>query len=252
MASEKFEPDDENPNLVMYRSYVSSGAFGTTSTNDLAPRRPYLTKLVGRLFPSDRQAAILDLGCGDGGLLSVARDAGYRQITGVDLSAEQIQIARARGLTDIHQAEIIPFLETRNDGSFDVIIAFDVIEHLTKRELLTVIGETYRVLRPGGRWIIHAPNGQSPFFGRIRYGDFTHELAFTQKSLSALLRVGKFVKIQCFEDQPIPHGATSLVRFILWKLLRNIWRFFIMVETGERGNDLILSQNFLAIAIKPD
>jgi 2-polyprenyl-3-methyl-5-hydroxy-6-metoxy-1,4-benzoquinol methylase len=243
---------EENPNKRVYRSYVSSGAFGTISEGpaDLTPRLPYLRRLVGRFFPADKQSAILDLGCGDGGLFSVAQDLGYRQLTGIDLSAEQVQIAHARGLSQIQQAEIIPFLQRKAPGTFDLVVTFDVLEHLTKKELMLVIGEVHRILKDGGRWIIHVPNGQSPFFGRIRYGDFTHELAFTQRSLASVLRVGGFSSIDCFEDQPTPHGVISLVRLVLWKIIRNALRIYIMVETGERGNDLVFSQNFLAIAQK--
>jgi SAM-dependent methyltransferase len=252
MTSDELHRHEENPNLRIYRSYVSSGAFGTFSEGppDLRPRLPYLRRLVRKFFPIDKQSSILDLGCGDGGLLSVAQDLGYRRVTGVDLSPEQVQIARARGLPEIHQAEIIPFLSKQEPDTFDLVVTFDVLEHLSKKELMVVIGEVQRILRKGGRWIIHVPNGQSPFFGRIRYGDFTHELAFTQRSLSSVLRVGRFSAIECFEDQPTPHGVTSLVRFILWKILRNFLRLYIMIETGERGNDLVFSQNFLAVAQK--
>jgi SAM-dependent methyltransferase len=252
--SEHPSPLDESPNMRVYRSYVSSGAFGTISQApaSLSPRLPYLKRMIQKLFPIDRRAAILDLGCGDGGLLRVAQDLGYQQLTGIDLSAEQVAIARARGLSQIHQEAIIPFLSKQQPESFDLVVAFDVIEHLTKKELMSVMGEVHRVLRKQGRWIVHVPNGQSPFFGRIRYGDFTHELAFTQRSLASVLRVGNFTAIECFEDQPTPHGITSLVRFVLWKILRNIMRLCIMIETGEWGHDLILSQNFLAIAQKCD
>lgn len=244
--------DLEDPNRIVYRSYVSSGAFGTISENppDLGPRLPYLRRLIRKFFPTDKQSSVLDLGCGDGGLLFAAQELGYRQLIGVDLSPEQVKVARARELTQIHHAEIIPFLSKQEPDTFDLVVTFDVIEHLTKKELMVVIGQVHRILRNGGRWIIHVPNGQSPFFGRIRYGDFTHEIAFTQRSLASVLRVGRFSAIECFEDQPTPHGLTSLVRFILWKLLRNFLRLYIMIETGERGNDLVFSQNFLAVAQK--
>jgi SAM-dependent methyltransferase len=254
MTSDPQPIADENPNMAVYRSYVSSGAFGTSveGTPDLGPRLPYLKRLVRKFFPADRQSSILDLGCGDGGLLRVAQDSGYQRLRGVDLSLEQVRIARARGLSHIDQAEIIPFLLQQEPGMFDLVVTFDVIEHLTKKELMTVIGEVHRILKKGGRWIIHVPNGQSPFFGRIRYGDFTHELAFTQRSLASVLRVGGFSAIESFEDQPIPHGLVSLVRFILWKILRNLLRLYIIIESGERGGDLVFSQNFLAIAEKHD
>jgi len=246
-------PPDDDPNRRIYRSYVSSGARVAIPQDgsEVGPRAPYLKRLVRNLFPADRQARVLDLGCGDGALLFVAQQAGYRQITGVDLSPEQVEIARSRGLPRIEEAEIMPFLAAQPAQSYDLVIAFDVIEHLSKPELMAVMGEIHRVLRDGGRWIIHVPNAQSPFFGRIRYGDFTHEMAFTQRSLASVLRVTGFAAIECFEDQPTAHGLVSLIRLMLWKILINGLRLYIMIESGERGDDLIFSQNLLAIASKP-
>ena len=109
--------------------------------------------------------------------------------------------------------------------------------------------EVRRVLKPNGRWIIHAPNAESPFFGRIRYGDFTHELAFTHQSLGAVLRAGGFGQVECFEDEPVVHGLKSAVRWVFWKLLRLGLRFFIAVETGETAAG-IYSQNLTAVARK--
>jgi hypothetical protein len=45
--------------------------------------------------------------------------------------------------------------------------------------LFAATDETLKILRLGGRRIIRVPNGVSPFAGVIRYGDLTHELAFT-------------------------------------------------------------------------
>jgi SAM-dependent methyltransferase len=73
-------------------------------------------------------------------------------------------------------------LNERPAGSLDAVIAFDVLEHFGRDELIPLVDAVHRVLRPGGRWIIHVPNGESPFFGSIRYGDLTHELAFTRQS----------------------------------------------------------------------
>jgi predicted TPR repeat methyltransferase len=170
-------------------------------------------------------------------------------LQGVDGSAEQVAIAHRLGITEVRQGDLFGELATTAAESIDVVVAYDVIEHLGKQDLLRLAGEVKRVLKPGGRWIIHAPNAESPFFGRIRYGDFTHELAFTRQSLSAVLRAAGFADVGCVEDVPIAHGVKSAIRFVLWKLLRLGCRFFIAVETGETA-DGIYSQNLIAIADK--
>jgi len=98
--------------------------------------------------------------------------------------------------------------------------------------------------------IIHAPNGASPFGGRIRYGDFTHELAFTQESLRQVARVCGFSQVWCYEDQPVPHGLKSGLRWLLWKCLRGVLRGYLAVETGSLDPGVILTQNLFCIAVK--
>ena len=242
----------EDANRFMYERYLSSGGFGAIpqSEQDLAPRLMIMRNLIRRFFPEDRSATIMDLGCGNGVLLLAARQQGYVQLSGVDGSAEQVAIAHRVGINEVREGDIFAELAHTASAAKDVIITYDVIEHLTKPVLLHLMAEIRRVLRAGGRWIIHAPNAESPFFGRIRYGDFTHELAFTRQSLSAVLHAGGFVDVICVEDAPIPHGVTSVVRFVLWKLLRLGMRFFIAVETGDMS-DGIYSQNLLVIARKP-
>lgn len=136
------------------------------------------------------------------------------------------------------------------DASRDAVVSFDVVEHFRKDELLSFVDEVRRVLRPGGRWIIHTVNGESPFFGRIRYGDFTHEMAFTRESMSQLLLSSGFERVQCFEDTPVPHGVKSSVRWLLWKGIRGGLRLWLAVETGDSGRSAIFTQNLLAVATK--
>lgn len=242
-------PVNDDANRFMYDRYVSSGGFGPAPAraDDLAPRMPIMRHLVRRFFPEDRDAAVLDLGCGNGVLLLAARAEGYRRLRGVDGSAEQVAIAHRLGLAEVRHDDLFAALAVTAPASTDVVITYDVIEHLTKPQLLRLAGEIRRVLSPQGRWIIHAPNAESPFFGRIRYGDFTHELAFTRQSLSAVLRAAGFAAVTCAEDAPVPHGLKSAIRLVLWKLLRLALRGFIAIETGEAA-DGIYSQNLIAVA----
>jgi SAM-dependent methyltransferase len=243
-------PDD--PNAFMYERYLSSGGFGAIPATeaDLASRSAIMRDLVRRFFPNERDAKILDLGCGSGVLLLAARREGYRNLAGVDGSAEQVAVARRLGIDEVRQGDLFVELAPVAPETLDVVITYDVIEHLTKPSLLALMREVHRVLKAGGRWIIHAPNGESPFFGRIRYGDFTHELAFTRQSLPAVLRAGGFFQVACMEEVPVVHGLKSALRFALWKLIRLAFCLVSAVETGEWSGG-IYSQNFIAVAFKP-
>ena len=200
-------------------------------------------------FPENHNARILEIGCGHGALIHYAKEMGYENMKGVDVSLEQVEEAWKLGLKDnIKQEDLMETLRKSSGESYDIIIALDVIEHMTKGELLDLIEELHRVLCSGGKLILHMPNAASPFFGRVRYGDYTHEQAFTQSSLSQLLITYGFSEVKCFEDTPIVHGAKSAIRWGLWKVTHTIFRMALVAETGTSNE--IFTQNFLAVASK--
>lgn len=234
----------------IYGDYVEarSESLAPPTLDGLRPRLPYLRQMVRRHFPPQRDAAILELGCGHGALLHVLAQMGYRNARGVDVSPEQVAAARRLGIAGVEQSDLMDALRSTPDQSQDIVVTFDVIEHFTKAELVLLVDEVHRVLQMGGRWIIHAPNGESPFGMRMRYWDMTHEQAFTRTSLVQLLLASGFSRVLCFEDQPVPHGLKSVVRLVLWKLIRAGLLFYVAVETGAFDRDAVFSQNLLAVA----
>jgi SAM-dependent methyltransferase len=243
---------ENNYRTRIYGTYVSARrqSLAPASLEGLKPRLPYLRNLIRRYFPSDRNAAILDLGCGHGALIHLARQAGYRNLRGVDSSPEQVAAAKELRIEGIEQGDVMEALAKEPDEALDCLIAFDLIEHFNRNELISLVDEVHRVLRSEGRWIIHTANAESPFGMRSRYGDLTHELAFTRTSLSQLLLSSGFSRLDCYEDKPIPHGAKSAVRWMFWKAIRSFLSFYLVVETGDIGSDAIFSQNFLAVSFK--
>ncbi|OYW11315.1 MAG: hypothetical protein B7X34_03330, partial [Acidobacteriia bacterium 12-62-4] len=103
-----------------------------------------------------RRKRVLDVGCGTGyGTKELALTA--REATGVDVSSEAIEYARENYAKDNLRYELgsateLPFA----DASFDLVVAFEVIEHLEEwQKLLT---EARRVLAPGGQLVVSTPN----------------------------------------------------------------------------------------------
>jgi SAM-dependent methyltransferase len=94
---------------------------------------------------------ILDVGCGTGANLEML--AQYGEAEGVDVSTEALACCRARGLQNVRQgeAEKLPYA----DGSFDLVTALDVVEHLD--DDVAGLREMRRVLRPGGRALLFVP-----------------------------------------------------------------------------------------------
>src|SRR3954463_10697014 len=91
----------------IYAHYVAgrSTLLAPMTLDGLTPRRPYLRKMTRDYFPSDKGAAVLDLGCGHGAILHFARQAGYKNIRGVDASPEQVEAAHRLGIDSVNQGD---------------------------------------------------------------------------------------------------------------------------------------------------
>lgn len=236
----------------IYEHYVNARqvSLAPPTLDGLKSRLPLFFKIIQDHFPKNLGIKTLDLGCGHGAFVYACQLAGYSNIVGVDCSSEQIEEANKLGIKGVMQGDLMDTLRSLPDASQDVVIAFDVIEHFTKKELLPFIDEVFRVLKDDGKWILHVPNAEALFGSRIRYSDMTHEIAFTRISLIQLLKASKFENVICKEDAPIPHGIKSGVRWFLWKIIRGILRFYLAVETGAGERDNIFSQNLLCVASK--
>ena len=231
----------------LYQKYSSTFS-RTISIESFNAFKPYGNKIVTELFPSDKSIRILDMGCGIGGFVKVFLDRGYLNVEGIDVSSESVSIANHFGIAQVHKGEIIDSLKIKDDNSFDIILYLDVLEHITRHETLCILNETYRILRPGGKVIIHAPNAEGVFGSRIRYSDITHEMAFTEKSLGQMMTYAGFTSFTCLEDQPTMHNLKGVIRRFLWKLGTFPFRVLHMAETGTYR--IKLSQNILFCALK--
>lgn len=103
---------------------------------------------------------ILDIGCGEGAYLDIIAKIGG-QIFGQDINSEYVNRAlknlKEKGYsTDIKVGTATKILF--NDNYFDVVFAADFFEHVSYDEKDRVIAEVYRVLKPGGLFVIKTPN----------------------------------------------------------------------------------------------
>jgi 2-polyprenyl-3-methyl-5-hydroxy-6-metoxy-1,4-benzoquinol methylase len=236
----------------IYSHYVEAQSKSVVPllVDELAGRAPTMRRVIRDFFPKEKVATILDLGCGHGTLVYFALQAGYINTQGVDVSVQQVDLAHKLGVANVRQGDLMEALKTIPPASLNAVVTFDVIEHFTKDELIDLVDAVNNALKPAGRWIIHAPNANSPFFGSIRYGDYTHEQAFTPSSLGQLLKSSKFLKVEFAECAPIVHGFKSFFRVGIWRLVRFVFMMAHVAETGEFGRDVVLTRNFYAVAIK--
>jgi 2-polyprenyl-3-methyl-5-hydroxy-6-metoxy-1,4-benzoquinol methylase len=114
-------------------------------------RNQVIAWALQRDFPQAR--SLLEIGCGTGVVLGgLARAAPQLELTGTDIHPEALAIARTRSDAALHQmdARHIPYA-----GEFDVVGAFDVIEHVP--EDTEVLAQMRSAVRPGGGIVVTVP-----------------------------------------------------------------------------------------------
>ncbi len=101
---------------------------------------------------------VLEFGCGIGAYMREIRRY-TPHVFGFDIEIERLQTGRAAGVAGLlaAAAERLPFA----DNAFDVVFSNEVLEHVEDDR--AACREIARVLRPGGRAVIFAPNRLYPF-----------------------------------------------------------------------------------------
>jgi SAM-dependent methyltransferase len=187
--------------------------------------------------PSGYNRSWLDIGCGQGALMKLASKFNYKQIFGIDISEEMLQTCRNNGF-DVKHDDIFSYLAQTPDQTWDVISAFDLIEHFTKEEGLHLLKEIHRVLTPDGICFFKLPNAASPWGTSVTASDLTHEAAYTSCSLSQMATLAGFQEYEFREVGPAPVTIVSNIRNILWNAVRLFYQVINMIETGSKGDGI--------------
>jgi len=195
-----------------------------------------------------RGKRVLDAGCGAGyGSAALAEVA--ERVTAIDIAQDAVDHARGHyvaGNLAFEQASCtaLPFA----DGAFDLVVAFEVIEHLEDwREFLR---EARRVLAPSGQFIVSTPNrlyytesrgaeGANPY--HVHEFDFTE---FTAELKQFFPHVSMFLEnhVEGVTFQPHEHGHTVEARVDTAEPVPDESHFFLAVcaHRPQIGNPTFL------------
>ena len=230
----------------LYRGYVSTFKSQAAGGADDGAFVWWDHKFLPLLASLDLAADILDLGCGSGTLLDYLKRRGFSHVCGVDISAEQIELARRRGVR-AEQHDALAYLAP-NTERFDAVLAVDVFEHFTRDELIPLVQAIHAALRPGGSLLVQTANGQGLFPNQVIYGDLTHLTIFTPGSLGQLLRRSGFGELRFAETGPVPVRLRGRLNSMAWWAIRELASVVRQVETGKRQT--VWTENFLCRAVR--
>lgn len=189
---------------MIVRVSDSSAYFSTRFTPDEARGKVWsaVCAYLQRWVPAG--GAVLDLGAGYG---DFSRHIGATRRVAFDCNPVLPSMvdppieAEVGDVTDLSRFD---------SGSFDVVFASNLLEHLTWRELDLVIAEIRRVLAPGGRFLAVQPNFR--LRPREYFDDYTHRTIFSDRSLADFINASGLV-VEHVEPRFLPLTMKSRLSF---------------------------------------
>ena len=157
--------------------------------------------LLGDHLPSDREARVLDLPCGEGMMVYALRQLGYRNVLGYDLDRQRLATGQKLGLP-LHPGDVFEVLEACGDGSLGCVLAMDFVEHIEKPEVIELLSLVHAKLAPGGVFLARTPCADSPQGPTHVFNDFTHKWGATSGVLRWLLEAAGFAGVSVIGEHP--------------------------------------------------
>ena len=225
-------------NINFYENYNSTNVSQHRAANE---RKTFtvLSKQFATYLPESKDAAILDIGCGDGVIMRWLHSLGYINVRGVDISNEQIEIAKQSGL-DVYHADAGDFV--KGASKIDYVIMRDVLEHLSLEDatnLLQLIKDKH-----GASLLIQVPNAESFTAPRSLYGDITHYRLFTTHSLTQLFLSVGFKSFKIYPQYVPMVSIASAIRRLVYAILVLFYRVILFAEAGAKH--ATISRNLVA------
>jgi len=137
---------------IMYEKYLSSVNVTEEELERNFSQNVDLQKEIVANLPQDKEAKIIDLGCGYGTFLNALSKLGYKNLYGVEIGKEQNEFLNKKGFK-VYKQDLVEFLKI-SEEKFDCIILFDVLEHFKKDEIVEIVTLFKDRLEMGGsnRW----------------------------------------------------------------------------------------------------
>lgn len=206
----------------------------------------------GPWLPPSREAAILDYGFGDGGVLTFLHELGYQNLTGVDIDRRFVEFGQDHLPAQIeHIPEPAAFLNT-HEARYDLVLALQVAYYVPRDTVATWFSMLANTLRPGGRLIVAVFNASIPTSAMTVANDPFIRNAFTEHSLRWLLDVAG-LEIVHLGSEVYPRGGVRRAAWLASRLiLRQARRAVYLMDRGvDALNPTLFGKHLIAIADKP-
>lgn len=208
-------------------------------------QRHYFPQEVARCErPLPAGSRVLELGFGNGAFLAWGRTQGW-EMHGTEVNPPLVDAARAAGFEAMCTDTFAPL----PDAQFDLVVAFDVLEHIPQPLLPVVLRSIQRVLKPGGAFLARFPNADSPFGLANQHGDLTHVTAIGRGKVVYLAnRLGAELTYVGAEAEPLWVGVSlTSVQHLLAAPIKALAKLLVRLVFLPHAKTAFFSPNLVMV-----
>ena len=226
-------------------SYGTEGCIGLTKHSAWALNYAGRMHLVATALNDIEFNSLVDIGCGDGKLISSLSDK-YRdkKFLGIDHSMRAIDLAKALCRRDNVEFEVANINSLVNYGYYDVATLIEVIEHIPPSELNRFLCTVFRFIKCGSYLICSTPSTRLPVSRK-------HYQHFGLKQAERLLEAVGFhiIHADCIDGEgpvfrnfkrvffnSLYHVNSSRMQNMVFR----IYRKFCLERQGRKGNGIFI------------
>ena len=232
----------------MYERYLSSVNITMLELEENFNRDMVLQKEIENTIPKDKNANILDLGCGYGSFLHTLQKREYKNLFGVEIGEEENRFLNSKGL-HVSKLDILEFLKS-DIKTYELITLFDVLEHFKKDEIVEILPLLKNRLNDNGKLIVRLPNGEAIFKGSIMYGDFTHETYLTKRSMIQLFHTFGFSSVKIYPTYAFGKTWKSKIAKLIYMSYVKFYKILLRIANGASIEHFVPTQNILGVIKK--
>ena len=201
----------------------------------------YYKKIMSK-FPNVKE--VLEIGYGNGNFLGWCKQKKIN-IFGVETDIDLLSRAKKNRFLVFHSIERI------KSNKFDLIVLFDVLEHIPQNKIINFMKQLNNLLKMNGHIVIRVPNGSSPFGLANQHGDITHITIISATKLAYWSKLCQLKITYCGSDfTPIYNGnllktPSRVLKKALYIVSEKIIRYVFSPQSSG-----ILSANLLCFLKK--
>ena len=190
---------------------------------------------------------ILEIGYGSGEFLRYAQQLGSNVI-GLEKNLNLIESGLNAGFS-CYEYEHIKNLPS---SSLDLIVMFDVLEHLDSNELIDIFMQCNRLLKPNGLIFSRFPNGDSPLGMPYQNGDLTHKSAIGSFKINQLANMSGLRILSIDGEFEISRNRKFHIIFLFFvlKKIRALINLTHKVIFGGKNTGPYCSRNLVVFITK--